>query len=334
MNKAYDLVIIGGGSAGLTAASFAVQLGSRVALVEKHRIGGDCTWTGCVPSKTLLKAAKVAQEMRTANLYGLSPVEPSVDLKQVMDHVRAVVADVYQHESPESLRADGIDVFFGSARFLDPQTLTVGETTLTASRVLLATGAHPLIPPVEGLQSVDYLTYESIWDLEVLPQHLLVLGGGPIGCEMAQAFRRLGARVTLVEGTDRLLLQDEPEASRVMANRFADEGIDLRFNAMIGRVWQDGNGIHMIAAGEELVGDTLLLTVGRRPNVGGLDLERAGSKPQREGNPGGRPSAHQPEAYLRRGGLHRQLPVHPLRRLAGGHGGPQRPSARCVQGSY
>ena len=178
--------------------------------------------------------------------------------------------------SPESLRADGIDVFFGSARFLDPQTLTVGETTLTTSRVLLATGAHPLIPPVEGLQSVYYLTYESIWDLEVLPQHLLVLGGGPIGCEMAQAFRRLGARVTLVEGTDRLLLQDEPEASRVMANRFADEGIDLRFNAMIGHVWQDGNGIHMIAAGEELVGDTLLLTVGRRPNVGGLDLERAG----------------------------------------------------------
>ena len=143
MHEAYDLVIIGGGSAGLTAAGFAVQLGARTALVEKHHIGGDCTWTGCVPSKTLLKAAKVAHEMRTADLHGVSPVEPAVDLKQAMAHVRDVIADVYQHESPESLRSDGIDVFLGGARFLDPDTLAVGETTLTARRVLLATGARP-----------------------------------------------------------------------------------------------------------------------------------------------------------------------------------------------
>ena len=130
MKEAYDLVIIGGGSAGLTAAGFAIQLGGRVALVEKHRIGGDCTWTGCVPSKTLLKVARVAHQMRTADLHGLTPLEPTVDLKQVMAHVRAVVADVYQHESPEALRADGIDVFLGAAHFVDPHTITVGETTL------------------------------------------------------------------------------------------------------------------------------------------------------------------------------------------------------------
>ena len=276
MHEAYDLVIIGAGSAGLTAAGFAVQLGARTALVEKHRIGGDCTWTGCVPSKTLLKAAKVAHEMRTASLHGLSPVEPAVDLKQVMARVRAVVADVYQHESPESLRADGIDVFLGGARFRDPHTLAVGETTLTARRVLLATGARPYIPPVEGLDKVDYLTYENVWDLEVLPRHLIVAGGGPIGCEMAQAFRRLGAGVTLVEGTGRLLLNDEPDAAQVMANRFASEGIDLRFNAMIERAWQDQEGIHVVASGDELLCDALLVAVGRRPNLGDLGLEEAG----------------------------------------------------------
>ena len=276
MHEAYDLVIIGGGSAGLTAAGFAVQLGARTALVEKHRIGGDCTWTGCVPSKTLLKAAKVAHEMRTAGLHGLSPIEPGVDLKQVMAHVRAVVADVYQHESPESLRSDGIDVFLGGARFLDPYTLAVGETTLTARRVLVATGAHPYIPPVEGLDKVDYLTYENVWDLEALPSHLIVVGGGPIGCEMAQAFRRLGAGVTLVEGMERLLLNDEPDAAHVMANRFAGEGIDLRFNTIIEGAWQDRTGIHVVASGDELLGDALLLAVGRRPNVDGLGLEEAG----------------------------------------------------------
>ena len=276
MNEAYDLVIVGGGSAGLTAAGFAVQLGARTALVEKHRIGGDCTWTGCVPSKTLLKAAKVAHAMRTAGIHGLSPVEPTVDLKQVMARVRAVVADVYQHESPESLRSDGIDVFLGGARFLDSHTLAVGETTLTARRILLTTGAHPFIPPVEGLDKVDYLTYENVWDLEALPTHLIVVGGGPIGSEMAQAFRRLGARVTLVEGMGRLLLNDEPDAAHVMADKFAEEGIDLRFNAMIERAWQDRTGIHVVASGDELVGDALLVTVGRRPNVGGLGLEEAG----------------------------------------------------------
>ena len=151
-----------------------------------------------------------------------------------------------------------------------------GIPALTARRVLLATGAHPSIPRIEGLESVDYLTYESVWDLETIPQHLLVVGGGPIGCEMAQAFRRLGAKVTLVEGAERLLLRDEPEASRLLAERFAEEGIDLRFNAPVERVWQDQDTIHLVAAGHEVAGDALLVVVGRRPNVDGLDLERAG----------------------------------------------------------
>jgi pyruvate/2-oxoglutarate dehydrogenase complex dihydrolipoamide dehydrogenase (E3) component len=276
VNDAYDLIIIGGGSAGLTAAGFAVQLGVRVALVEKHRTGGDCTWTGCVPSKTLLKAAKVAHEMRTADRYGLTPIQPNVDLKSVMAHVRSVIAQVYAEESPEALRAQGINVYLGAAQFIDPNTLAVGDTVLTARNFLIATGAHPFIPPIAGLEGVDYLTYESIWDLEVLPQHLMVVGAGPIGCEMSQAFRRLGANVTLIDSQDRLLPRDEEDASYVLAEVFEAEGIDLRFNAPVERVWQDSDGVHAIAGGDEVVGDALLVAVGRHPNVEGIDLAVAG----------------------------------------------------------
>ena len=299
MNGTYDLVIIGGGSAGLMAAAFACQLQARVALVEKHRVGGDCTWTGCVPSKTLLKAAKVAHEMRAADRYGLPPVEPKVDLKAVMDHVRSIVSEVYHEESPEKLRANNVDVFLGAAEFRDPHTLTVSESvrpdrprviravaerlskphdevTLRARNVLIATGARPFIPPISGLEGVDFMTYENIWDLEVLPKHLLVVGAGPIGCEMSQAFRRLGSEVTLIEGQDRMLLHDEPEASQVLAQVFKGEGIDLRFEALVERAWQDADGIHLVAGGEEFVGDAILVTVGRRPNVDGLGLDKVG----------------------------------------------------------
>lgn len=275
MNETYDLAVIGGGSAGLTAVSFAVQLGARVALLEKNHIGGDCTWYGCVPSKTLLKTAKVAHQMRTAESYGLIPVEPKVDLKSVMGHVRSVIDTIYQHESPEALRAQGIDVFLDSACFIDHYTLSVGSEKITAHNILLATGAYPFIPPISGLDSVDYLTYENIWGLEILPEHLLVLGGGPIGCEMAQAFRRLGAQVTLVEGESRLLPREEMEASQLLAEVFEGEGLKLRLDAKAERVWQDEKGIHIKAGSTEILGDALLVAIGRRPSVDGLDLEKA-----------------------------------------------------------
>jgi pyruvate/2-oxoglutarate dehydrogenase complex dihydrolipoamide dehydrogenase (E3) component len=291
MNEEYDLVIIGAGSGGLSAADFAIQLEARVALVEKDRVGGDCTWTGCIPSKTLLKTARVAHEMHTAARYGLPATPPLVDLKEVMAHVREVVAGIAHEESPEVLRAEGIDVLLGDARFVGPHTLTVAprspqtgpDMTLVARRFLVTTGAHPFIPPIAGLDEVDYLTYESIWTLGELPDHLLIVGAGPIGCEMAQAFRRLGADVTLLTDGNRLLPRDDPQASRVLGEVFAAEGIRVLYNARVERAWQDENGIHVVAAGEELLGDALLIATGRRPTVAGLGLEKAGVRYSEQG---------------------------------------------------
>ena len=264
----------------MTAAGFGAQLGLRVAIVEKHRIGGDCTWTGCVPSKTLLKVAKVAHEMRSAHRYGLAPSEPVVDLKSVMQHVRSAIEEVYLCESPEILRAEGIDVFVGQARFLDGRTLAVvtgdGEVKLKARRFIIATGAKPLVPGIPGLDSVDYLTYETVWGLEKLPKRLLVVGAGPIGCELTQAFCRLGSSVTLVEAAPRILLNDEPEAADLLSQHLIQDGVDLRLNAPVRRVWQGPDGIHLDLGSDEVVGEGLLLSVGRRPNVSGLDLDNAG----------------------------------------------------------
>ncbi|MGC9356526.1 MAG: dihydrolipoyl dehydrogenase family protein [Anaerolineae bacterium] len=276
MNKVYDLVVIGGGSAGLSAVGFGLEMEASTALIERRRVGGDCTWTGCVPSKSLLKAAKVAHHMRTANRYGVAPVEPVVDLAAIMKHVHEIVAETYAEETPEVMRDKGADVYLGEARFVDPHTLTINGETIKARNVVLATGAHPFVPPIEGIDEVDYLTYETIWELEQLPKHLIVVGAGPIGSEMSQAFRRLGSRVTMVEARDRMLGRDDRVASEVMQRIFEEEGVEFRLNTRAERVWQDDEGIHLQANGEEIVGDRLLVAVGRRPNVEGLDLEKAG----------------------------------------------------------
>ena len=279
MKTEYDLLIIGGGSAGLTAADFAVRLGLKVALVEKSRLGGDCTWTGCVPSKTLLRIARTAQEVRTASQSGICTGEPKVDFAAVMSQVREVMEKVASAESSEALISQGIDVFQGEAKFLDPHTIATSDAELKARKILIATGAGPLIPPIPGLDQVGYLTYETIWDLEALPEHLLVVGGGPIGCELAQAFRRLGSRVSLVEATPRILLQDEPEASSLILDQLADEGVEFHLDAPVEKVEKTGrrsSGVRLTTSQGSVSGDALLLAVGRRARLSGLDLERAG----------------------------------------------------------
>ena len=273
---AYDLAVIGGGSAGLTAAGFAAQLGRKVAIIERNRIGGDCTWTGCVPSKVLLRVARTAHETRQAHRFGITSAEPEVDLSSVMAHVRSVIEQIYQAESPEALQTRGIDTCLAPVKFTDSHTLSAGDTTIKAKRILIATGARPFIPPIPGLDGVEYLTYETVWELEKLPRRLLVVGGGPIGCELAQAFQRLGSHVALVEAAERILLHDEPEAADLLAQVLTGEGIDFRLGAPVESVWQDATGIHLTAGGQEVAGDSLLLAVGRRPNVNDMDLERAG----------------------------------------------------------
>jgi pyruvate/2-oxoglutarate dehydrogenase complex dihydrolipoamide dehydrogenase (E3) component len=273
MNPEYDLAIIGAGSGGLTAAGFAARLGARVVLVEKARVGGDCTWTGCVPSKALLKAARIAHEARTAEQYGIGVAAPVTDMAKVRQYVRRAIDRVYRFESPDELRKQGIDVILGAARFLDERTVMTGDETIRAKTFLISTGARPAMPAIDGLEQIPFLTYEQIFDNDRLPAHLIVVGGGPIGCEIAQAYRRLGSEVTLVARG--LLPKEEPEARQRIEDAFVREGIRLaRGRAKTAR--QDGRQI-VIGTGEgEIRGDLLLLASGRRPNVFGLDLDKAG----------------------------------------------------------
>ena len=272
----YDLAIIGAGSAGLTAARFAARLGRRVALIEANRVGGDCTWTGCVPSKTLLHAARVAHAVRNGDKYGVQAAEPWVDFPALMSRIRSVIGQIYAAESPDALRAEGIDVIDERAEFVDGRTVTAGGRGITAKYFLICTGASPLVPPIAGLAEAPYLTYETFWQLDVLPPRLIVIGGGPIGCELAQACRRLGSRVTLVEALPRILPNDEPDAAEIVVDSLRRDGVELRLSSPVESVRPSHDGITVAVGGEDIAGDGLLVAVGRRPGLAGLGLEAAG----------------------------------------------------------
>ena len=274
----YDLVAIGAGTAGLVASGGAALLGARAALIERAYLGGDCLVTGCVPSKTLIASAKVAHTARRSALFGVRTGPVEVDFPAVMERVRRVRADVARHDGAEGMRKRGVDVLFGTAKFTGPKSLDLDGTEVRFRRAVICTGGRPDVPDVPGLRE-NALTSESVFNLTELPARLLVVGGGPIGCELAQTMARLGSRVTILQRGDRLLPKDDPDAGAMLADVFREEGVEIRFGTTPTRVERDAVGLRVEVQGpggaEVLRADQILVAAGRRPNIDHLGLDAA-----------------------------------------------------------
>ena len=272
------MVVIGGGTAGLVASRTAAGLGARVVLVERDARGpgGDCLWTGCVPSKALIAAAELAHRIRHAQSVGLTPREPEVDFGRVMKHVRRAQATIEPEDSADSLRRDGVEVIAGTARFAGPGRIEVeGGPALRYRTALIATGSRPVVPDIEGLAAADPLTNETVWDLRERPARLAIIGGGPIGCELGQAFQRLGTQVTLVQRRGYLLPREEPEARELIASRLRADGVELRLGTKPVRV---AGGVLSVDEGDEIEFDRILVATGREAETGDLGLEAIGAE--------------------------------------------------------
>ncbi len=275
----FDVIVIGGGSAGLVTAAGSAGIGARAALIERDRLGGECLWTGCVPSKSLLACAKLVAHASHGGRYGID-ASVRVDFPRVMQWVHGARTRIAPNDSAERFRGLGVDVVLGTARFTGPRAVDVDGRRLTARRVVVATGSRPAIPPVRGLDGVHYFTNESIFEIAERPAHLLVLGGGPIGLELAQAFVRLGSRVTLVESSATLLSNEEPELAQLLAARLVAEGIELHLGAKAIEASATPGGVSLSLesnAGTRVVqGSHLLVATGRIARTDTLDLARAG----------------------------------------------------------
>ncbi len=270
---ATDLCIIGAGAAGLSLAAGAVQMGARVVLIEAGEMGGDCLNAGCVPSKALLAAARAAAAQRHPAVPGVAAVEPQVDFAAVMGHVRATIARIAPVDSQERFEGLGVRVIRERARFVSGREVEAGGFRITARRFAVATGSRPAVPPIPGLAEVDYLTNETIFGLTDLPRHLVILGGGPIGVEMAEAFRRLGATVTVIEAA-RALGREDTQAAAVVLGRLRAEGVEIREGQAVVKVLP--GPVVQLADGAQVAGSHLLVATGRRPVVEDLGLETAG----------------------------------------------------------
>lgn len=273
----YDITIIGGGSGGLTAARIAASLGANTLLIDKERLGGDCLYSGCVPSKSLLHIARVAHSLKEASDLGYFSVQPDIDMKKVAASIQTVIGHVHDEED---VYVKGVTVKFGTVTFTSPTTLLLNNETITTSKTIIATGSHPTIPAIKGLADVGYLTNETVFQLTTLPKSLVVVGGGPVGVELGQALARLGVNVTLLQGPARLLPKEDPEVSATIANVLQSEGITLSLNTRVVEASRQGDSKFLLATqdGQSLVfeADEILIASGRIPNVAHLNLEAAG----------------------------------------------------------
>jgi pyruvate/2-oxoglutarate dehydrogenase complex dihydrolipoamide dehydrogenase (E3) component len=270
-----DICIIGAGSAGLSVAAGAAQLGAKTVLIEANRMGGDCLNTGCVPSKALLAAAKSASATHKAPSFGVHAGEPVINFAAVNAHVKSVIAGIAPHDSVERFEGLGCTVIQAHAKFIDRNTVEAGGQRVKARRFVIATGSRAATPPIPGLAATPYFTNETIFDNTLLPSHLIVIGGGPIGCEMAQAHRRLGARVTILDVAN-ILPKDDQDAVAVVRSRLVAEGIELIEGTSISRLDKTEIGVRVKLANGTIDGSHLLIAAGRQPNIENLGLEAAG----------------------------------------------------------
>jgi pyruvate/2-oxoglutarate dehydrogenase complex dihydrolipoamide dehydrogenase (E3) component len=284
----HDLVVVGGGTAGLVTSAGAAGIGARVALIEQDRLGGECLWTGCVPSKALIACARAAHTACTAGRFGVQ-VPAGVDFGRVTQWVHEAQRRIEPHDSPERFRSLGVEVVRGTARFVGERTLRVdGERTMSAKRVVIATGSKPAVPPIDGLTDVPFLTNETLFSLERQPETLLVLGAGPVGLELAQAFARLGTTVRMLEATPQLLPREDEELAKLLGQQLAAENVEILLDATVTRVSREGRTIRLSARRGDgtpvtVEGDALLVATGRVSNVAPLEAEKAGVETGKSG---------------------------------------------------
>lgn len=278
-----DICVIGGGSGGLSVAAGGVQMGARVVLLEGHKMGGDCLNYGCVPSKALIAAGKHAYAMTSGAPFGVTPVTPQVDYALAKDHVARVIAGIEPHDSVERFESLGVKVISEYGHFISRTEVQAGETVIQARRFVISTGSSPFVPPIPGLDKLRYYTNEDIFQLREQPEHLIIIGGGPIGMEMAQAHARLGSKVTVLEGL-KALAKDDPELAAIALDRIRAEGVEIIEGAMASEVSGSEGAIKVHTKdGPNYAGSHLLMAVGRKANIDKLNLEKAGIKTHRTG---------------------------------------------------
>lgn len=288
MSNKYSIIVIGAGAGGLVVAIGAAKAGKKVLLIDKGTWGGDCTNYGCVPSKSLIASAHVAASIAKSSHYGIQLKSTSFNADGALDRTRGIVDNILSHEDPPALKDKGVETLTGTATFVDPHTLKVllaegGETTVSGDNIVIATGSHPRIPSIDGLNKVPYLTNETIFDLEQIPSSLAVIGGGPIGCELAQAFHRLGSAVTLIQHGSHLLKKEEVEAQQVIEHTFTEEGIVLKLGVETQVIEKAGKKIKVRLPDEIIEVDQLLVSAGRTPSINSLGLETIGVNTSKSG---------------------------------------------------